>query len=256
MPRSGFLGLVFSAGMTLAAVAMVLPGGSSVGAQETRPARPVRVVLASSTVPSVTATPLHWKLVRVTVSAGQSVTYEGPVGVIGLVSGTMTIGRSDDRTTLQEGEGAVVPAGQRVTFTAGRAGAAVGMHYVLVSASHLGGSFHAPAPAAVELGRSERIPALKPGPYELSMTRVSVQPKVPAPPMHHRAGAAFYYVLAGTWSIHLEGNRQEPRTRGATQFEPNGFWHTWENTGDVVGALLQANLSPEGSPEIIFASRP
>ena len=40
------------------------------------------------------------------------------------------------------------------------------------------------------------------------------------------------------------------------QFEPSTFVHTWENVGDVAGALLQANVSPENVPEIIFIKRP
>jgi hypothetical protein len=40
------------------------------------------------------------------------------------------------------------------------------------------------------------------------------------------------------------------------QFEPNTFIHTWENVGETPGALLQANVSPENVPEIIFIKRP
>jgi mannose-6-phosphate isomerase-like protein (cupin superfamily) len=69
--------------------------------------------------------------------------------------------------------------------------------------------------------------------------------------MHHRSGAALYRVLSGTGTIHLQG-KDEPRSAGAVQYEPNGFIHTWENAGKVPLVLLQANISAEGAPEIIW----
>jgi quercetin dioxygenase-like cupin family protein len=87
------------------------------------------------------------------------------------------------------------------------------------------------------------------------MSRVTVQKGTPPPPRHHRSGAALYYVASGSWIIHLERGA-EPRARGSVQLEPNGFLHTWELIGDAPGVLLQANISPEGAPEIIFVPSP
>ena len=240
----------------LAAVPVVV---APVIAQElsgVRAGRPVRLVLASTKLPSVVESPLHFKLVRVTVPAGQSTTFSGPNSMVYPLSGSLSLSLDSERRALADGEGAFVPAGQRATLAAGRGGAAVFLHHLLVPAPDVATTFHSPPATVAELYRTaESIPGLKAGPYEFTLTRVTAQPKIPAPPMHQRSGAALYYVLGGNWTIHLP-DRREARARGVVQYEPNGFVHTWENTGDGPGGILQANISPEGAPEIIFLQRP
>lgn len=238
-------------GLTLLAVAPA-------AAQETsapRADRPIRLVLASSKIPSIDDGPLHFRLVRVTIPAGQSVAYAGPQGMVYPISGSLSISIDGDRRTLQDGEGSFLGSGRRATLAAGAAAAATFLHYLLVTRAELDAVLHARPAAPVEVGRTEPIPGLKPGPHEFTLTRVTVNPKIPAPPLHHRSGAALYYVLSGTWTMHTE-DRHESRARGHVQFEPSTFVHTWENIGDVPGALLQANVSPENVPEIIFVKRP
>ena len=135
-------------------------------------------------------------------------------------------------------------------------GGAVLLQFALARTGQVDKAWYA-APATVEeLHRSrEPLPNLRPGPYEFTLIRVSVDRGGPPPPMHQRSGAALYYVAAGTWKIHLAENRVEPRARGNVQLEPNGFLHTWENVGDNTGMLIQANISAEGVPEIIFLQR-
>jgi len=58
-------------------------------------------------------------------------------------------------------------------------------------------------------------------------------------------------VLEGSGTLHMRTGA-EPRKAGAVQYEPKTFIHTWENSGSVPLILLQANLSREGTPEIIF----
>ena len=224
-------------------------------AQETPPRadRPIRLVLASSKLP-LDESPLHFRLVRVTIPAGQSISYTGPQGMIYPISGGLSITIDGDRRVLQDGEGAFLAGGRRATLAAGAA-AVTFLHYLLVTRAETELVFHERPAAASDLQRTEPIPGLKPGPHEFTLTRVTVNPKIPAPPMHHRSGAAMYYVLAGTWTMHTPDKR-EGRARGHVQFEPSTFVHTWENVGDAPGALLQANISPENVPEIIFIKRP
>jgi mannose-6-phosphate isomerase-like protein (cupin superfamily) len=171
------------------------------------------------------------------------------------ISGSLSISIDGDRRTRQDGEGSFLGSGRRATLAAGLAAPATFLHYLLVTRAEPDAVFHARPAAASEVSRTEPIPGLKPGPHEFTVTRVTVNPKIPAPPLHHRSGAALYYVLSGTWTMHTE-DRHEPRARGHVQFEPSTFVHTWENVGDVPGALLQANVSPENVPEIIFVKRP
>jgi quercetin dioxygenase-like cupin family protein len=238
-------------GLTLLAVAPA-------AAQEISPPRadrPIRMVLASSKIPSLDDGPLHFRLVRVTIPAGQSLPYTGPQGMVYPISGSLSISIDGDRRTLQDGEGSFLGAGRRATLAAGAAAPVTFLHYLLVTRAELDSVLHSRPASPAEIFRTEPIPGLKPGPHEFTLTRVTVNPKIPAPPLHHRSGAALYYVLSGTWTMHTE-DRHEARTRGHVQFEPSTFVHTWENVGDVAGALLQANVSPENVPEIIFIKRP
>jgi quercetin dioxygenase-like cupin family protein len=214
--------------------------------------RPVRTVMASARLPSVVDAPLHMRLLRVSVPAGQSAVATGPDGMLYVLSGTLDIVRGPDHRALHEGAAIFVPAGQR-GLAAAPGAPAVALYFLIGSAAELERAGAARPATVTELYRTrDPLPSLKPGPHEFSMNRVTVERNVPRPPMHHRSGAALYYVLAGTWTLHMEGGKREPRARGNVQLEPNGFVHTWEIGGDTTGILLQANISPEGTPEIIF----
>lgn len=215
------------------------------------PGRPVRTVIASARLATVVDAPLHMRLLRMSVPAGQSVVAHGPNGMLYVLSGSLDVAVDGERRALHDGNAVFLPAGHRVVLAA-PAAPAVALNFMLGTAPELEGVM-AERPAGVtELYRTrEPLPSLKPGPHEFSMTRVTVDRGVPKPPMHYRSGAALYYVLAGRWTIHVDG-KSEPRSRGNVQLEPNGFVHTWEIAGEPPGVLLQANISPEGSPEIIF----
>ena len=96
---------------------------------------------------------------------------------------------------------------------------------------------------------------------EFSMTRVTLPAGASRPRPHTRSGAALYYVLSeGTITLWpsatvdaLTGeSRSEPRQVGTIQEEPYGFIHSWSPKADAPLVLLQANISQEGVPEIIF----
>jgi hypothetical protein len=119
------------------------------------------------------------------------------------------------------------------------------------------------SPASVKELHQMKIPvdALKSGPHELSMIRVTLPAGAPRPKPHTRSGAALYYVLReGAVTIWpsatvdaLSGeSRTEPRQTGDVQEEPYGFIHSWSSKADAPLVLLQANISQEGVPEIIF----
>jgi hypothetical protein len=103
--------------------------------------------------------------------------------------------------------------------------------------------------------------SLKSGPFEFSMTRVTLPAGASRPRPHTRSGAALYYVLTeGSVTIWPEAtvemlkgeSRTEARPTGAVQEEPYGFIHSWSPTARAALVLLQANITQEGSPEIIF----
>jgi quercetin dioxygenase-like cupin family protein len=209
-------------------------------------------VIASGTLPSVTEEPLHFKLLRVTVVPGQPADCVGPSGMLYVASGAIDGTIDGEKRTVREGGAVFLSARKRATLSAVPGAPAVLLHFLLAPAPDLAAMPWGRPAAVAELYRTPKpIAGLKPGPYEFGMTRVSVEKGAPRPPMHHRSGAALYFVLAGSWTLHQEGS-SDPRVRGAIQFEPYDFVHTWENTGEGTGMLLQANISPEGAPEIVF----
>lgn len=215
--------------------------------------RPVRVVLAAGRLPSVAESPLFYKILRIALAAGQSSSYTGPASMVYVLTGAAEVAVDGERMSLREGGGAFVPSGRPTTLAAPAGSATTLLQFVLASPADLDRAAPAALAAVSEVHRTTRaIPGLKPGPHEFTMTRVSVERGVPRPPMHYRSGAAIYYVLSGTWSLQVDGARPESRTRGAVQFEPNDFVHSWQDVGETTSALLQASISPEGSPEIIF----
>jgi len=210
------------------------------------PPRPVRVVIASERLPTVSDAPRHFRVLRVELAKGQSASYSGPNGYIYVVSGKAALSAGAAQRTLGQGEAAFVRTGEATRLQ----GAAVIVHFILdagspgTAAPYKGGK-------VTELYRTgDPIPGLESGPYEFSLTKVTSPPKV-KPPLHHRSGAAIYYVLEGGGTLHTESG-SEPRKAGAVQYEPRTFTHTWENSGTVPLVLLQANLSQEGKPDIIF----
>ncbi len=215
--------------------------------------RPVRAVIASGRLSSVSDGPVHFRLLRVVLGGGQSADCAGPSGMLYVMSGGIEGSFDGEKRTVREGSAVFLPAGRRTTLSAVPGMAAVLLYFLLASPADLAALPCDRSAALAELYRTASpIQGLKAGPYEFTMTRVSVEKGIPRPPMHHRTGAALYYALAGSWTLHRQEAASESRARGAVQFEPYDFIHTWENTGETTGILLQANISSEGAPEVVF----
>jgi hypothetical protein len=67
------------------------------------PASPTRVVIASTRLPSVIGAPLHFRLLRVSVPAGQAGAYAGPNGMLYVLSGALDVALDGDHRVLHEG---------------------------------------------------------------------------------------------------------------------------------------------------------
>lgn len=80
--------------------------------------RPVRVVIASGRLPSVVETPLHFRLIRITLGAGLSITCGGPNGMLYVFSGGGGDGTFEgEKRSLKEGSAVFLPGGQRTTLS-------------------------------------------------------------------------------------------------------------------------------------------
>lgn len=223
---------------------------------------PVRAVLALGRVPSVVDAPMSIKLSRVSLSAGANATYRGSHSMIYVMTGAVTVTVAGDRRLARPEEGVYLPPGTDVVIQSAADASSELIQYELVrsaDAARIGMS----SPASVKELHQMKIPAdaLKSGPHELSMIRVTLPAGAPRPRPHTRSGAALYYVLReGAVTIWpsatvdaLSGeSRTEPRQTGDVQEEPYGFIHSWSSKADAPLVLLQANISQEGVPEIIF----
>jgi len=70
-------------------------------------------------------------------------------------------------------------------------------------------------------------------------------------PLHRRSGAAVYFVASGA-GIFTNNGKSEPRPTSATQYEPYDLVHQWGNPGETPLVIIQANISQEGVPAVIF----
>jgi quercetin dioxygenase-like cupin family protein len=206
--------------------------------------------------------PVELTLSRVSIPADASANYLGDHSAIYVVSGALVVTSGNQSQSIQQGDGAYIPSNTKTTLQAAANASAEILQYQLTATNNSAvPTLGAPA-VATELRRMA-IPSntLKPGPYEFSLTRVTLSAGASGPKPHTRSGAALYYVLAeGTITIWpaatvdvLSGDsRTESRPTGAIQEEPFGFIHTWTPKSDSALVLLQANVSQEGVPEIIF----
>ena len=212
----------------------------------------VRAVLASTALASVVDVPRYFKVVRVSVPARQETTYNGGVGFVFALSGSLEVTSRADRQVLSGGDGVLIARGMNTAFKASGGEPAVFLHFLLLTADELGKPMEGQPATVTELYRTASpIPGLKPGPYEFTLTRVAFPPRQPINPPHRRSGAAMYYLLSGL-GMFTAGGKTEPKPAGTTHYEPYDLVHQWANPGDAPLVMLQANISQEGVPAVIF----
>jgi len=225
------------------------------GPSTTQPT-PVRNILASAGLPTVIDVPLHYKLLRVSIPAGQSTSSRGANGFLFQMSGMLAVTTSGDSRTLRNGDAMFVGRGESATLKAAGPEPAVFLHFLLLPAADLEKVVERSPAGVTELYRTMApIPSLKSGPYEFTLTRVTFPLRMPSNPPHYRSGGALYYVVSGTGTMTVEG-KTETKPTGSRLFEPYGMVHQWGNPGDTPLVLLQANISPEGVPAVIFGAPP
>jgi quercetin dioxygenase-like cupin family protein len=160
-----------------------------------------------------------------------------------------------DSRTLRNGDAMFVGRDESATLKAAGTEPAVLLHFLLLPAADLEKVMEAPPAVVTELRTTAPMPGLKPGPYEFTLTRVTFPTRMPSNPPHYRSGGALYYVVSGTGAMTVEG-KTETKPTGSHLFEPYGMVHQWGNPGDTPLVLLQANISPEGVPAVIFGAPP
>jgi quercetin dioxygenase-like cupin family protein len=158
-----------------------------------------RTVVAATKLPTVVAVPLHFRAVSVTIRPGEASGFAGSDGVLYEVSGSTEVSIDGGVKTIGVGEGLLIATGKQVSLKAGSGEPSTLLHFLLVPTADLNQPTEA-APAVVkEIYRTAApIPDLRPGGYDLNLTRVTFPAHMPSNAPHHRSGAALYYIVSGT----------------------------------------------------------
>jgi quercetin dioxygenase-like cupin family protein len=210
--------------------------------------------LATTTLPSVVDTPVFFRLLRVSVPAGQTATYAAPHGMVYQLSGRQTVAAGNQTKTLQPTDGMYLGAGVTATFQAMGAEPAVFLQFLLVPAAELDREVAVQPATASELFRSPSpLPGLNPGPYTFNLTSIVFPAKIPLNPIHYRSGGALYYVVSGTGEF-VSSGRSERRPPSSIQYEPYGLVHQWGNPQETLLNPVVANISPVGAMPVIFGT--
>jgi quercetin dioxygenase-like cupin family protein len=224
--------------------AMALPAS---GTAQTTPAPPAitRTVVATAKLPTVTDVPLHFKAVSITLQPDEKSDVSAANGILYQMSGSTEVALDGKAKMLNAGEGLFIAGGKTAALTAGSGGPSTFLHFFLAPAVDLDRPAES-APAAVrELYRTaSSIPDLKPGGYDLNLTRVIFPAQMPSNPPHHRSGAALYYIVSGTGANTVDG-KTEARGPGSLIYEPYALVHQWGNPSDEPLIFLTFNINPE-----------
>src|ERR1700674_689198 len=222
-------------------------------AGQTPPAAPAtaRTVVASTKLPMVGDTPVHFKAVSVTIPSGASSSVSSTNGILYQLSGSTGVSIGGEVKTLSSGEGLFIASGNAVTLKAGDRGPSTFLHFLLTPTADLDKPLEAPPAVVQELYRTvASLPALNPGRYDLNLTRVTFPAQMPSNSPHHRSGAALYYIISGTGANTVEG-KLEAKTPGSLIYEPFGLVHQWGNPGAVPLTFLAFNINPEGVAAVL-----
>src|SRR6267142_346901 len=234
--------------LSLSAIALPTSGA----AQTTpTPTTITRTLVAATKLPTVTDVPLHFKAVSVTLPPGEKSGVSAANGILYQMSGSTEVALDGEAKMLNAGEGLFIAGGKTAALTAGSGGPSTFLHFFLVSAVDLGRPAET-APAAVrELYRTANpIPDLKPGGYDLNLTRVTFPSQMPSNPPHHRSGAALYFIIFGTGANTVDG-KTEARGPGSLIYEPYALVHQWGNPGNEPLIFLAFNINPEGVAAVL-----
>ena len=210
-----------------------------------------RTVVASTKLPMLGDTPVHFKAVSVTIPAGTSSGVSSTDGILYQLSGSTEVSIGGEVKTLSPGEGVFIAGGNATTLKAGESGPSTVLHFLLARTADLDMPLESPPAIVRELYRTVApLPALKPGRYDLNLTRVTFPAQMPSNSPHHRSGAALYFIVSGTGANTVEGKLASERP-GSLIYEPFGLVHQWGNPGDIPLTFLAFNINPEGVAAVL-----
>jgi quercetin dioxygenase-like cupin family protein len=215
------------------------------------PSATIRTVVATAKLPTVTDVPLYFRAVAVTLAQGQTSDTAAVNGILYQISGSTELSIGGEVRTLNAGEGVFIDRGKTVALKAGGAAPSTFLHFLLAQAADLGRAAEMPPAAVTELYRTAApLPDLKPGSYDINLSRITFPAGMPSNPPHHRSGAALYYIVSGTGANTIDG-KMEAKGPGSLIYEPFGLVHQWGNPGGEPMTFLAFNINPEGVAAVL-----
>jgi quercetin dioxygenase-like cupin family protein len=241
-------------GTILLAVAAVSPADAQ---NPPTPPAAARTVVASAKLPELGAEPVYFCALDVILPIGATSAIAAPPnGILYQLEGSTEIAAGGETKTLAPGEGYFLAGGRDAVLKAGTDGPSHTLHFLLMPAAALDKPVETESAALTELYRTTApIPDLKPGAYDINLTRVTFPPQMPTNPPHHRSGAALYYILSGTGANTVAGITTV-RGPGALIYEPSSLVHQWGNPGAQPWTFLAFNINPEGVPAVVMETAP
>jgi len=232
------------------AAALATPAAGQTSTPTPAPAT-ARTVVASTKLSMLGDKPVHFKAVSVTIPAGTSSGVSSTDGIVYQLSGSTEVSIGGEVRTLSPGEGVFIASGSAATLKAPESGPSIVLHFLLARPADLDTPLESPPAIVRELYRTVApLPALKPGRYDLNLTRVTFPAQMLSNPPHHRSGAALYYIVSGTGANTVEGKLAAEKP-GSLIYEPFGLVHQWGNPGDIPLTFLAFNINPEGVAAVL-----
>ena len=242
----------------LGTVLLAAAAASPAQAQSPPPApAAARTVVASAKLPELGATPVYFCALDVVLPAGAaSHIAASPDGVLYQLEGSTEIAAGSETKTLAPGEGYFLAAGRDAALKASGGAPSHALHFLLMPAAALDKPVETEPAATTELYRTRApIPDLKPGIYDINLTRVTFPPHMPTNPPHHRSGAALYYIVSGS-GANIVAGATTIRGPGALIYEPSSLVHQWGNPSAEPWTFLAFNINPEGMPAVVMETPP
>ena len=230
--------------------AMALP---ATGTAQTAPTPPAitRIAIAATKLPTVTDVLVYFKAVSITLPPDERSSVSAANGILYQISGSTEVVLDSGTKTLNAGEGLFIAGGKTAALAAGHGRPSTLLHFFLAPAADLGRPVETAPAVVTELYRTaDPIPDLKPGGYDLNLTRITFPAQMPSNPPHHRSGAALYFIVSGTGANTVDG-KTEAKGPGSLIYEPYALVHQWGNPGNEPLIFLAFNISPEGVAAVL-----
>jgi mannose-6-phosphate isomerase-like protein (cupin superfamily) len=144
-----------------------------------------------------------------------------------------------------------IDARNTVALKAGGAASSTFLQFLLARTADLDQPPETPPAAVKELYRTAApIPDLKPGSYDINLTRITFPAGMPSNPPHHRSGAALYYIVSGIGANTVD-SKMASKGPGSLIYEPFGLVHQWGNPGSEPLTFLAFNINPESVAAVL-----